>query len=525
LLAEKLEKRVPRVLSLRNGLLFMEWITGPSLVRGAVRRGDTLANSLADYVAERTIAFPLPNDLLPVLRDRGKGWDYLADSLAQAHGRVVGKLLGPAVKQRFVRQFENAPLAFIDGNMSRDEWIVNNDRMVKLGFEGHAFDNSDMFITDPAFDLAGAVFEFSLSLDEEEILLKRYAGLTGDIAVTERMPALKKLYGLRQLYQAGERLRSLPPWFDPLAGHARFEQARRFLMDSLLRHYGQFLPTPRASANTKTLFVLDIDGVLDEFIYEYPTTTLSGLEALGLLHRHDIPAALNTGRSLDEVKAYAKFFHLWGGVAEHGAVLWDARKGREKILIDAETRDQLERARRMLSSERQVYFSPGYCASLHCYRYEGGVLRHGMKPDYVQRLFAREGLNKLRAICTNRETVIVPGLLGAAVHAIGDSSEDFPMLRDAQYGYAVANSTSSLKASARETKVRILRQRSQLGLLEAARLAVSQTTGRAPENCTLIPKSVVKQDPLLHAAWIADLSKLRRSLALFQPGILKRFEV
>ena len=531
LVAEKLEGRIPCLLGMCEGILFTEWISGPSVTASSMVRGEALASSLANYVAQRVREFPLPGRLATELSDReNTSWDYLAGSLGRAYGRAVAKLIRPAMRRRLISQLGKGPCTLIDAKVLLDKWAMRDGHLVKLDFEGHGIDNADLFMVDPAFDLAGAIFEFCLSPEEEEILLARYAEAAGDTSVGERMPSFKQLYALRQLYKMGEQLADSPRGFDRAAGHARFEKAKRFLVNSLLRHYGQFLPVPKKLADGPALFVLDVDGVLDEYIYEYPATTLSGLEALALLHRHNIPVALNTERSLEDVQSYSKFYHLRGGAAEHGTVLWDAWRGREEILMDVEAREQLECMRAVLSADSSVFFSTGYRTSLHCYTYGGDIARRGLDADRVRALMEREGLNRLRAVFRPTETTVVArsldkgnglealkeflGIPHAVVHAIGNASEDLPMLTRAAYSYAVANSTEFLRASLPGTGCKILTYSSQRGLLEAARLAVAYTTGRAPGKGVLIPRSAVERDPLLRSARIADSPKLKRLVDL-----------
>jgi len=55
-------------------------------------------------------------------------------------------------------------------------------------------------------------------------------------------------------------------------------------------------------------------------IFGYPCTTAAGIEALSLLSGNGVSMALNTARSIAEVKEYCHAYGLAGGVAEHGAV-------------------------------------------------------------------------------------------------------------------------------------------------------------------------------------------------------------
>ncbi len=52
------------------------------------------------------------------------------------------------------------------------------------------------------------------------------------------------------------------------------------------------------------------------------------MEALSLLHDHGFAIAVNTARSVAEVKEYCSTYGFAGGVAEYGSFLWDAVRDR-----------------------------------------------------------------------------------------------------------------------------------------------------------------------------------------------------
>jgi hydroxymethylpyrimidine pyrophosphatase-like HAD family hydrolase/adenine/guanine phosphoribosyltransferase-like PRPP-binding protein len=542
LVAKEMGEEIPRVFGISKGIIFIEWIKEEAAHTDPIVQNGGFVNWIAEYISRRANSFPLPRNFLLEISDRdNNSWDYLAESLGRAYGKAVAKLAVPALRRRLIEQFREAPAAFIDAKLSQDKWIRCNGRLVKVDFEGHGIDNADLFMIDPAFDLAGIVFEFSLSPDNERVLLDRYAERTGDARISKRITTFKQLYGLRELYKTGERLSNPPSWFDPVKGNARFINARQFLVNSLLQYYSQFLPLPVKKAKRKILFMMDVDGVLDEYMYEYPATTLSGLQAIALLHYHDIPIALNTDRSLEDVKNYSKFLHLRGGVAEHGMVLWNAAKGAEKVLIDMETGEQLEEMRTVLGGDKSIFFSEGYAASLHCYCYKGGANRRGLDSERVYSIIEKEGFDRLQVIYRQSETMFVANNLDkgtglselkefiempeVVVHAIGDSLGDLPMLRASEYAYIVANSSRELKDQTLRNKWRTLKHGSQRGLLEATYLVIGLSTGNTPPKIEFISRSMLDSDLLLRSARIADCSKIIRLLGLMNRDLLKLFQI
>src|SRR5262249_8469349 len=117
------------------------------------------------------------------------------------------------------------------------------------------------------------------------------------------------------------------------------------------------------------LVMLDVDGVLDRRLFGFPCTTAAGIRALALLHAHERPVAINTARSVMEVREYCRAYGLVGGVAEYGSYAWDAVAGRGRPLVSDESLAQVRKARAALERLPGVFVNPGYEYSLRASTY------------------------------------------------------------------------------------------------------------------------------------------------------------
>src|SRR5438876_11536734 len=80
--------------------------------------------------------------------------------------------------------------------MSRQEWVVADSRLLKTDFEHHGQGKNELGMTDPAYDLADAIFHFRLSEKESAQLVHHYVQESGDIHVEKRLFLNKLLAGL-----------------------------------------------------------------------------------------------------------------------------------------------------------------------------------------------------------------------------------------------------------------------------------------------------------------------------------------
>ena len=259
--------------------------------------------------------------------------------------------------------------------------------------------------------------------------------------------------------------------------------------------------------------MLDVDGVVDRRVFGYPCTTAAGMEALSLLAARGCSVALNTARSATEVRDYCQAYGLAGGVAEHGAYLWDAVAQCGQPLIDQETMVQLEELREQLRRIPGVFLDDRHQYSIRAFMFEkrphGLLLRllnsirsfgvglgepTPLPTLVVNHLITDLRLDRLSFHHTMIDTTIVAmdtdkgtGLtalrdrvLGpdAETIAIGDTEADLPMFRAAARSFAPAQ--ISCRRQARLLGCAVSRYRYQRGLLDIVRTLVDCGPGCDP---------------------------------------------
>jgi hydroxymethylpyrimidine pyrophosphatase-like HAD family hydrolase len=424
------------------------------------------------------------------------GFQTLDRVLSKAYGSAAAaNLMRGRVRRRLAEAVCPFP-TLIDGRMRPAEWVRGPAGLLKTDFEHHGMGKNELNVTDPAYDLAEAVLHFGLSAEEERTLLRRYVAESGDEGVEGRLFRNKLLAGVWAMAAALKNLVQQPqlahrqPQF-----HQQFVDAWDFLTAQTVRFCAARCRTPDAPAWRAPLAVLDVDGVLDRRLFGFPCTTAAGVRALSLLHAHGHAVAIDTARSVTEVREYCRSYGLAGGVAEYGSYLWDAVRGQGRALVSPESLWQLEAARQALRQVPGVFLNDRYEYSIRActYDYQGPV---PLPAPTVQQLLAAHRLDRLRVHPTTIDTTILAkevdkgtglaalldwvGLAGADTVAVGDSEPDLAMFRVARRCFAPAN--VGCARLARFLGCRIARRPYQAGLLEIVRGLV-HPDGRRCERC------------------------------------------
>ena len=303
------------------------------------------------------------------LKKYNNGARVLQKTLSRAYGFLTDKLMAARVGQLIRRQPCPSP-TLIDGNMRPSEWVVGGPSLLKTDFEHHGMGKTALNVVDPAYDLADTILNLSLSPDEERTLLSQYIADSGDTTVAQRLFMQKLLAGLWAMSRAQDQLLNSSLNGDAQrANHEQFMLAWNFLIVHTARYCGALCGPPIGVRWRSPLCVLDIDGVIDRRLFGFPCTTAAGIKALSLLRAHDFSVALNTARSVGEVKDYCDAYSLAGGVAEHGSYIWDAVHQRGRILLSAEAIRQLEIMRSHLRNIPGVFLD-----ERHQYRSERSAI-------------------------------------------------------------------------------------------------------------------------------------------------------
>jgi hydroxymethylpyrimidine pyrophosphatase-like HAD family hydrolase len=552
---------VPPILGLRDGILYMEWIPQSALDLEADSQREERIDTSASYVAARTRCLSLEAETVAHfnLGRQDNGVRLLGKALSRAYGGFLTDFLKQPRFRSLLRQ-QSCPFpTLIDGNMRRAEWIVGSLGLLKTDYEHHGLGKEELNLIDPAYDLADTILNLELSAEEESRLIQRYVDESGDVGVEQRLFLNKMLAGLWAMKQAQEHLFSKAQVAErQQAFHRRFMSAWNFLIVQSARKcgsYGRPLAEPRWRS---PLITLDIDGVLDRRIFGFPCTTAASIEALSLLSDHELSVAVNTARSVSEVKAYCQAYSLAGGVAEHGSFVWDAVSKRGRVLITPEAERQLDELKRNLQRIPGVFVDDRHQYSIRAFTYlpkpsglisalvrsirsfgvGDGVLAP-LPTLLVQHLMKDLGLDRLSFHHTTIDTTIVAkevdkgsGILAlrdwvlsadAETIAVGDQEPDLAMFRVATRSFAPANIGCARQA--RLLGCQIARHADQRGLLEIARV-LTHPDGQGCERCAGAKTTSARGDDLfmdvLRAAdrtWAANLID-----AIFDRGIFRIFK-
>ena len=507
LTGHRLSGFVPPILGLRDGILYMEWIAQDAVSASAREHGRPQPERIAEYVAARARRLKL--HVGPAgganLQRQDNGIRLLGKALSRAYG-VFGTdvLMRSRIERRLRRRPPPVP-TLIDGKMLRAEWVVGPSGPLKTDFEHHGMGKEELNVVDPAYDLAESILDWDMSRDEENRMIRRYVEDSGDTTVEQRLFMQKLLAGLWAMKQAREHLFAKPHASErQQVFHQRFMNAWNFLTVEAARHCGSACAPSGRPQWRAPLVTLDIDGVIDERVFGFPCTSAAGIEALSLLRNHGFSVALNSARSVAELKAYCEAYGIAGGIAEHGGYIWDAVRGRGRALLAPETLRQMDELRSALRRIPGVFLDDRHRYSIRAFTYldkPRGILSTVVKSIRssavgdgalapVPSLLINHlmtGLDRLSFHHTSIDTTVVAkevdkgaGLvalrdwvLGRAAEtiAVGDQEPDLTAFRVATRSFAPANIGCAREA--RLLGCRIARRSRQRGLLEIARTVVS----------------------------------------------------
>jgi hydroxymethylpyrimidine pyrophosphatase-like HAD family hydrolase len=469
----------------------------------------------ASYSAARARRLALPSNPMPGLglHQHHDGFGLLAHVLARAYGNLGGALMRPRLRQRLAELPCPRP-TLIDGKMEPGEWIAGPSGLLKTDFEHHGMGKNQLNVVDPAYDLAEAILHLELSPEEEARLLRLYAEEAED-RVEDRLFLNKVLAGTWTMASALKALFSGAQPAERL--HRQFVTAWHFLTVHAARYCGARCGVPPTPRWRSPLVVLDIDGVLDRRLFGFPCTTAAGIEALSLLHAHDFALAVDTARSVAEVKEYCRAYGLVGGAAEYGSYVWDAVNERGRVCLGPESLRQLNEMRQALARLPGVFLDDRYHYSIRAHTYEDhspplsraqvpyrlSSIRSFTWEDRapaplptltVQQLLAQHRLDGLCFQQTTLDTTILArevdkgsglqallreaGQADAETIAVGDTEPDLALFRVARRSFAPAQITCARLA--RSLGCTIARQPYQRGLLEVARSLVHPDGKRCP---------------------------------------------
>ena len=561
LVGYRLSGYVPPLLGLREGILYTEWIPQPVAEPNGKRVA--LVGASASYVAARARRLKLEGDTAAsiVLKRHDNGVQVLAKTLSRAYGTVLAERLMEARLGGLVQKFwsRHPYHALIDGKMRSDEWIFGPRGLLKTDYEHHGMGKAAVNVTDPAYDLADTILNLALSQQEERSLITQFSAESGDATVEQRLFVWKLLAGLWAMNESQEQLFNSPRGAAAQDYyHRQFMNAWNFLTVQTARYCGALCHQRKDLGWRAPLVVLDIDGVLDRRLFGFPCTTAAGIKALSLLSAHEYSVTLNTARSVAELKDYCEGYSLSGGIAEHGAYLWDGVSQREQVLISSETERQLAELREHLRHTSGVFLDERHRYSIRAFTYRekepirllqsllssahpasiGDGALAPISTQIVCQLLMDLKLDRLSFYHTSIDTHVVAkecdkgtGLIAlrdwaltedAETIAVGDSEPDLAMFRVATRSFAPAN--AGPRRQAQLLGCQFASHHYQQGLLEIVRRIVRVNHGLC-EQCSH-GESFPRDDGDLFLAMLkaADQSRMANlRAAMLEPTAFRIF--
>ncbi|MGH7743673.1 MAG: HAD family hydrolase [Candidatus Dormibacteria bacterium] len=460
---------VPRVYGFRDGLLFREWL--PEAHRLDALTPD-LADQVAAYIAARGAALPAVGDHSRNLAGRTPVWEVASRLIANAFGRL-GIPLQPLLLNVVARQLTGVRRpSVIDGDTGLHKWFYDGVSARTITPDVRAFSNRDLACYDPAYDVAGT--DPGGRHPHVAAVRRHYEARTGQRIDDERLL-------LYQLVHLWDRARN---------GHLTESRRRRASARVVQRYLGACYLDNCPEPCEGPIVALDCDGVLETDPLGYPATTPAGALTLRSLQRHGYRPVLVTGRSLDEVRERCENYHLSGGVAEYGSIVYRHDPPEVIELTVPQQRAALDGLRESLAATRDVQLDADYAYVVRAFSTDSRGQRHGLRAEIVSDVLHRAGKPPAYVIHGQSQTDFVAngidkghglkmlahalGSPGIAL-AVGDTVSDLPMLRLAHTAYLLANAT----LDARISGIPVLRQPYQTGLS----VAVARLLGHRPGEC------------------------------------------
>lgn len=552
--SEALPHFVPPCYGADEGLLFRRWM--PEQHRLAERQADpSYVERVVEYIVQRRESLPVTRDVSAELVGRQAIWQRGADLLMLAFGRAapVARPALHALAKRILLADVSRP-AVIDGSMLAAQWFraaadADMSSLRKVDFDEAAFSNFDLYTYDPVFDLASAAVGFAVPGEPAHKTAERfrraYTQRTGERISDERW----LLYQLIVLTVREQYLRSmldapLTPGAPAVSGMSALPGASAPPAISGIRDQGRASSTSASQvavvreldATTRNLSrvhewymgnlycadlrppadgplcAIDIDGVLETGWISYTSITPAGALALRALTRHGYRPVLVTGRCAEEVRERCAAYHLAGGVAEYGAVVYNAATDETRVLLTPRDRADLDALRTVLRTVDGVFLDVTYGVAVRAYRLKHGQRRGLESATIAAALSQVPNSERIRTIIGHDQTdfmvahvdkatgiAALADVLGVAASgrylafAAGDSVSDLPMLALARCAVAPANADSQVRAAARDVTpppVHIMPATYQAGLLQG----VAELLGHGPGNCALCRTQPVAGD-------------------------------
>lgn len=535
LVLRRLAGWVPEPLALEAGILFVRWEAGEPPAQLSPEEIEAAGR----YVAERARATALPEQpWRPESRLLYSGARQAARVLSRTMGRP-GALAQFRIANVLSRDVAAPRRSVVDARMGAREWLRTPfGQLLKLDAEEHGVDITDLCTWDPAHDLASAMVGLRLDRADSRRLLDAYVGASGDTDLRARVAAQLLQVAPSAIEAVAEH------GYSPSTAEGRLRHAAGLVAgeEALSGAVNDFLAAVylpgAAGVGDGELWAIDLDDTLEGDRLGAMTTSPAGALALRMLQAHGHTVIASSGRSLHEVQDRCAAYRLPGGIAEYGAVAWDAVHGRCLPLAGEDARRSLERLRQALTAETDILVDPRYRHTLRLFRNTPDG-RRGMPAPEIEKLVERHGIPGLEVVEGFRKTVVwpsgtekaaaLPALLESLgidrarvrMHAVGDEFTDFGLMREADRAHAPGNATAAVRERAAAMRIEIASRERQAGVLQIVERALHGRRGCA--ICTPPPMSPADR-ALVAVLSVQDLPKWRRFAYALHPAALTAFE-
>ena len=477
--ARRLAGSVPATYGLMDGLLYQEMPPHERGLKGAHELGAPVARAIARHSQTRRRRLAVAEDMSLRLDGRNPVWQRASDILAAGFGRTAPAARFP-LHGLARRLLSSQRPSVVDGNTAISRWFAREDDpsdLVKVGAETHAFSNRDLYCYDAVYDLAGA----AASVEDPSFgreLRQAWLELTGEKVSNERW----LLYELVHLFET-----KLLMGDGPAVAQRLDRRMQRYLEGLIFAH----VAIPR----TGPLCAIDVDGVLETPRLGFSAISPAAAVALRSLSLHGYRPVLVTGRSAQDVRDRCESYHLAGGSAEYGAVVYDRVAGTSRCLLTDLEAKHLSRLRDALRAQPGVLIDAAFSGIVRAYRIDLGRMR-ALDAGTVQAALEASGTTgRVRLVPGHSQTDLVPARIDKAVglaalaiqlagevepservrFAMGDTVSDIPMFGLAQAAFVPSNADSG----ARVVGARVTRRPFGAGVSDAARVVL----GHAPGGC------------------------------------------
>ncbi len=527
IISRRLAGHLPVIYGTRAGVMYREWISEKR--RLGQLEGHT--EEIVAYFGSRARELTVSEDMSFRLVGRAAAWELVAQLIGQAFGRFwpANRALAHAVAKRLLKVSQPSVL---DGRAGLTRWfLVQNTeggpRAVKTAFGAGAFTKVDAACYDPLYDLSVLTSDWAaVAVDEgraaeaDAHLFDPYSRITGTTPLPEPWLLYRLLRLVRHRQFLDDLIRGLSTngltstqraiaeaeWgLTELSMKAALRRrwAVERAMASCVQEFvaGAYLGDLEVS-NNGPFCSIDIDGVLEGTWLSVPVIGPLGGLALRSLIAHGWRPLLASGRSAEQVAERCHAYGLPGGIAEYGAVTYDAQGRSFQSLVNREDGSLMELIRASLKSRPELFVEPGWQQAIRAGRIGAdGKLRPLIGAEQLSAIATAGELadSKIRVVVGRQSdfTFAANDKADALLHlmsargngagaerlefAVGDSLPDLGMLMLARRAFSPASVEGCLTEQfARSGKrLEVTRRPYASGLFQATKAVI----GHRPGSC------------------------------------------